>query len=122
MSKTTQKQEIINVLKRAGDKRESKGCPYLALSDELGYITTYVATHNADKGLSNLGRLSVRKMLQTGGFSTKYAQYIYEELECGKSLTSIAENFSEGYFYFLETRKVIKELQQLSKHPKDNSD
>ena len=116
MSKTTQKQEIINVLKRAGDKRESKGCPYLALSDELGYITTYVATHNADKGLSNLGRLSVRKMLQTGGFSTKYAQYIYEELENGKSLTSLSENFMEGYFYYLEVKELLR------KHPKDNSD
>ena len=117
-----QTQELIQVLKRAGENKASKGCPYLALSDELGYLTVYSATHNASIGLSNLGRLSVKKMLQTGGFSTKYAQYIYEELECGKSLTSIAENFSEGYFYFLETRKVIKELQQLSKHPKDNSD
>ena len=111
-----QTQELIQVLKRAGENIASKGCPYLALSDELGYLTVYSATHNANIGLSNLGRLSVRKMLQTGGFSTKYAQYIYEELENGKSLTSISENFMEGYFYYLEVKELLR------KHPKDNSD
>ena len=81
--------ELGQICSRADNLIWSCGCPYLALSEELGYITMYVATHNPDKGLSNFGRLSVRQMMQTAGFSTEYAQFIYEKLERGWALVKI---------------------------------
>ena len=87
--------ELGQICSRADNLIWSCGCPYLALSEELGYITMYVATHNPDKGLSNFGRLSVRKMMMTAGFSTEYAQFIYEKLEEGWSLERIGNAIAQ---------------------------
>ena len=102
-----EKDELIEILRRSDIKIYSCGCPYLALSDELGYITAYSVTHNADMGLSNFGRLSVRKMLKTAGFSTKYAQRIYEYLENGYSLHKIAEILAGRMLYKYEIINCI---------------
>ena len=85
----TEESELSETLSRADNLIFSCGCPYLALSEELGYLTMYLATHSPDLGLSNFGRLSVRKMLRTAGFSQEYAQFIYEKLEAGWSLERI---------------------------------
>ena len=94
-----ERKQLVEVLRRSDQKKYACGCPYLALSDELGYITVYAVRNNAQLGLSNFGRLSVRKMLRTGGFSTKYAQFIYECLEEGRSLHKIAEMLNGGLLY-----------------------
>ena len=94
--------ELVEILRRSDKKIYSCGCPYLALADELGYITPYLVRNNAEIGLSNLGRLSVRKMLKTAGFSTKYAQRIYEYLENGYSLHKIAEKLAGQMLYKYE--------------------
>tara|TARA_R100001530_G_scaffold100305_1_gene69719 strand:+ start:689 stop:1009 length:321 start_codon:yes stop_codon:yes gene_type:complete len=100
-----EKLELIETLRRSEAKIYSCGCPYLAFSDELGYITAYAVRNNADLGLSNFGRMSVRKMLKTGGFSTKYAQRIYEYLENGLSLHEIAEELAGKMLYKYEVLK-----------------
>lgn len=87
--------ELSQICSTADKHIFSCGCPYLALAEELGYISMYVATHNADKGLSNFGRLSVRKMIQTAGFSTEYAQFIYEKLEDGWTLEKIGDHIGQ---------------------------
>ena len=100
--KPSEKRKLIDYLLRADKRIFSCGCPYLALADELGYITAYAATHNPDIGLSNFGRISVIKMLRNYGFSTEYAQYIYEELEAGRTLHQIAEGIHGGILYDIE--------------------
>ena len=100
--KSSEKKVLVDCLLRADRRKFSCGCPYLALADELGYITMYAATHSPDIGLSNFGRLSVRKMLKTYGLSTDYAQFIYEELENGKTLHQIAEEIHGGILYDIE--------------------
>ena len=98
-----EKQELIEILRRSDKKIYSCGCPYLALSDEIGYITAYAVKHDSKLGLSNFGRLSVIKMLKTGGFSRKlierYAQFIYECLEDCKSLHEVAEKINGNLLY-----------------------
>jgi len=98
-----EKQELIEILRISDSKIYSCGCPYLALSDELGYITAYAVKHDSKLGLSNFGRLSVKKMLKTAGFSDKlvkrYSQFIYECLESGYSLHKIAEKIAQKMLY-----------------------
>lgn len=84
-----ERDELAEVLFRADRKIYSCGCPYLALSDELGYITAWAVRNDPILGLSNFGRLSVKKMLRTAGFSTNYGQFIYECLENGDTLEEI---------------------------------
>ena len=95
--------ELVEILRRSDKKIYSCGCPYLALSDEIGYITAYASTHDSKLGLSNFGRLSVQSMLKCGGFSDllrkKYAQAIYEHLENGYSLHQIAEKLAGKELY-----------------------
>tara|TARA_R110000824_G_scaffold8714_1_gene39393 strand:+ start:5017 stop:5292 length:276 start_codon:yes stop_codon:yes gene_type:complete len=88
----SERQELVDVLYRADDKIWSCGCPYLALSDELGYITAYAVRTNPNLGLSNFARLSVKKMLRTAGFSLTYAKYIYQNLEDGRTLKEIGRS------------------------------
>ena len=88
----SERQELVDTLYRADKKIYSCGCPYLALSDEMGYITAYAVRRDPHLGLSNFGRLSVKKMLKTGGFGLSYAKYIYENLEEGRSLYEIARS------------------------------
>ena len=83
---------LVKALYRADKKIYSCGCPYLALSDEMGYITAYAVRRDPHLGLSNFGRLSVKKMLRTGGYPTTYARYIYDNLEEGRSLYEIARS------------------------------
>ncbi len=95
--------ELVEILRRSDKKIYSCGCPYLALSDEIGYITAYASTHDSKLGLSNFGRISVQAMLKCGGFSDrlrqKYAQAIYEHLENGYSLHDIAEKLAGKELY-----------------------
>ena len=100
--RSSEKRALVDYLLRADKRKFSCGCPYLALADELGYITMYAATHNPAIGLSNFGRISVTKMLKTYGFSTEYAQFIYEELEDGRTLHQIAESIHGGILYNIE--------------------
>ena len=88
--------ELFEVLSMAHQKTTSAGCPYLALAEEMGYISIWGATHLPDVGLSNFGRLSTHKIMQTGGFPTEYAQFIYEKLEEGFELDSIATSILCG--------------------------
>lgn len=97
--KSKEKKQIIEILRRADKQIYSCGCPYLAFGYELGYITPFVVRENAQLGLSNFGRLSVKKMLKTAGFSTTYAQRIYEYLESGYSLHKIAEKLAGKMLY-----------------------
>ena len=87
-----ERDELAEVLFRADKKIYSCGCPYLALSDELGYLTAWAVRNDPHLGLSNFGRLSVKKMLSTSGFSHTYAQFIYEKLEAGWSLEEIGRS------------------------------
>ena len=95
--------ELAEILRRSDKKIYSCGCPYLALSDELGFITAYASIHDPKLGLSNFGRISVQSMLKCGGFSDrlrhKYAQAIYEHLENGYSLHQIAEKLAGKMLY-----------------------
>ena len=51
----SERQELVDTLYRADKKIYSCGCPYLALSDELGYITAYAVRRDPHLGLSNFG-------------------------------------------------------------------
>ena len=99
----TERKELIEILRRSDKKIFSCGCPYLALADEIGYITAYAVRHDSTIGLSNFGRISVQSMLKCGGFSDrlrqKYAQAIYEHLENGYSLHEIAEKLAGKTLY-----------------------
>jgi len=88
----SERQSLVKALYRADKKIYSCGCPYLALSDEMGYITAYTVRRDPHLGLSNFGRLSVKKMLRTGGYTTTYARYIYDNLEEGRTLHEIARS------------------------------
>ena len=62
--------ELGETLERAEAKIWSCGCPYLAFSEETGYMSAFAATHDPVVGLSNLGRIGVTDCLRTAGFST----------------------------------------------------
>ncbi len=81
---------LIHDLREAEKKIFSCGCPYLALSDQMGYITAEAVRTNPQIGLSNFGRLSVTKILQTNGYTTNYAHFIYRFIEKGMPLDKIA--------------------------------
>ena len=95
--------ELAEILRRSDKKIYSCGCPYLALADEIGYVTAYASIHDPKLGLSNFGRISVQSMLKCGGFTSrlrkKYAQAIYEHLENGYSLHQIAERLAGKMLY-----------------------
>ena len=57
--------ELCSTLERAEAKIWSCGCPYLALSEEMGYVSAFAATHDPHLGLSNLGRIGVKDCLRT---------------------------------------------------------
>ena len=94
-NKMANEYELCELLYRAEDKIFSCGCPYLALAEEMGYISCYVATHNPDKGLSNFGRISTKQCFKTGGYSTEYALYTYKMIEEGLPLDKIGDNILE---------------------------
>ena len=81
---------LIHELREAEKKIFSCGCPYLALSDQMGFITAEAVRTNPQIGLSNFGRLSVTKILQTNGYTTNYANFIYRFIEIGMPLDKIA--------------------------------
>jgi len=88
--------ELGETLERAEAKIWSCGCPYLALSEETGYMSAYAATHDPIVGLSNLGRIGVTDCLRTAGFPTVYAQFIYERIEDGWGLDTIGQRIIDG--------------------------
>ena len=88
--------ELCSTLERAEAKIWSCGCPYLALSEEMGYVSAFAASHEPHLGLSNLGRIGVKDCLRTSGFQTEYAQFIYEMIEKGYGLDIIGNRIMDG--------------------------
>jgi|TARA_R110000824_G_scaffold72633_1_gene185271 hypothetical protein len=88
--------ELCETLERAENKIWSCGCPYLALSEEMGYVSAWAATHDPHLGLSNLGRIGVTDCLKTSGFNTEYSQFIYEMIEKGHTMDKIGNRIMDG--------------------------
>ena len=96
--------QLCRVLETAGRNLVSTGCPYLALAEQTGYMTSFVVRRNP----SNFGRLSMKKILQTGGFSTKHSQFIFECLENGHTLKETAIMLFTIQSVHSNDRKVVK--------------
>jgi len=105
----TQKQQIAELLQRAEEKIFSTGCPYLAIAEETGFITSFVVRKNP----SNFGRLSMKKMLQTGGYNPEHSQFIFECLEIGLTCGETSKIFEADNFEHL--RKVVKATYELKR-------
>jgi len=97
---------IADTLERADKKIWSCGCPYLALSDEVGFFTMEDVKRNP----SNFGRLSMSKIMRYGGLDTNYSQFVFECLECGRSLLEVSKYFRLNDETFNEVRQDIREL------------
>jgi hypothetical protein len=91
----------------------STGCPYLALADQLGYLTAYAVRKDPHLGLSNFGRLSVKKMLKNAGFSIRYAKFIYRSLECGEELDQIGKDMIDGYCVGMKGQIRMNSLKEI---------
>jgi hypothetical protein len=98
--------KLADTLERADKKIWSCGCPYLALSDEVGYLTM----HDVKSNPSNFGRLSMSKIMRYAGLDTDYSQFVYECLECGKSLDEVSKYFRVDDETFAVIRRDVREL------------
>ena len=123
-NKMANEYELCELLYRAEDKIFSCGCPYLALAEEMGYISCYVATHNPDIGLSNFGRISTKQCFRTAGFSTEYAMYTYKMIENGLPLTKIGDNILEhkAKVWNRQREAEIREQQEREEEYEDEQD
>ena len=87
---------IINALEKADDKTYSYQCPYLALADELGYITPHVILSLP----SQFERLSTREMLNCSGLDHINSKRIWRMIEKGLPLIDIASRLREKYDWY----------------------
>ena len=87
---------IINALENADKKTYSYQCPYLALADELGFITPYIVMSLP----SQFGRLSMRKMIKCSGIDNINSNRIWKMIENGLSLLDIAGNLRTRYNWY----------------------
>lgn len=103
--KRKERNELAKILSNAHKKLYSCGCPYLALADEIGFITPYVVKHNP----SNFGRLSMNKIIQCGGFDTQHSQFIFECLELGFSLEKVSKILTMDYKKLCKVKEYVKD-------------
>ena len=108
-----QREQLAEILDNANDKIYSCGCPYLALADEIGFITPFVVRKNP----SNFGRMSLKKILLCGGFGQKnqntkeyrvqHSKFIFQCLELGYDLSTIAKFLRWRYDNLLEIKEFV---------------
>ena len=87
---------IINAFEKADKKTYSYQCPYLALADELGYITPHVILSLP----SQFERLSTREMLDCSGLNHISSKRIWRMIEKGSPLLDIAGNLRARYDWY----------------------
>ena len=104
-----QREQLAEILDNAHDKIYSCGCPYLALADEIGFITPYVVKHNP----SNFGRMSLKKIVACGGFDKQHSQFIFECLELGYTLRRIAHFLTWRYDRLLSMKEFVAKQYSL---------
>jgi hypothetical protein len=87
---------VINALEKADKKTYSYQCPYLALADELGFITPHIIMSLP----SQFERLSTRKMLDCSGLNNINSNRIWRMIEDGLPLLDIAGNLRTRYNWY----------------------
>ena len=87
---------IITALEKADKKTYSYQCPYLALADELGYITPYIIMSLP----SQFDRLSTRKMLDCSGLDNINSIRIWKMIENGLPLLDISTKLRKQYNWY----------------------